>query len=456
MARLFGTDGVRGIANAEITCELACNIGRGAAMVICENLGKAPTVLVGTDTRISKDMLTAALNAGLTSVGAHCINLGVVPTPAVAYLVQQGYGDLGIMISASHNPYDANGIKIFGSKGYKLTEEEEFSIEKIVLDQGKPFSYKWGKEIGTVTTDENLVSHYVDHLLETVEGVDFSGLHVLVDCANGSAYRTVKMLTERLNIRGDLIHHEPDGVNINKEAGSTNMTTLAEKVKANGYDAGIAFDGDADRCLLIDETGTEVNGDQILAVLALNLKKKGRLKKDTMVATMMSNMGLLRFAQEHEIQVETAKVGDRYVLEKMVEGDYILGGEQSGHLILREFMTTGDGQLTALHFLAALVESGTSLSQLVSVMTVYPQVLVNLRANTSMKLQLDVDPGAKQMIAKVQEELGENGRVLVRPSGTEPLIRVMIEGTDEKQIRQLAEHLAEELGERLTLVQSAK
>ncbi|MCL2056232.1 MAG: phosphoglucosamine mutase [Oscillospiraceae bacterium] len=449
MGRIFGTDGARGIANTEISCTLAMNLGRSAAMVLAERIGRRPTVLIGKDTRISSDMLEAAMVSGLCSVGADVILAGALPTPAVAHLITREHADGGIMISASHNPYEYNGIKIFGPEGFKLTDAEEFEIEEIVLDSVKPYSIRWGWELGRIRHMPELRDDYIGHLAAAVPG-GLSGLKILVDCSNGSASATAGKLLENLGADAKIIFSEPNGININKNCGSTRMEGLCGAVRDGGFDAGIAFDGDADRCLAVDENGRIVDGDEIMAILAMHMKSCGTLKNNTLVATVMSNLGLTRFAEENGIQLERTKVGDRYVLEKMRAGGFTLGGEQSGHVIMSGHMTTGDGQLTAIALLSVMKESGEKLSGLASVMTVYPQVLKSIRADNVMKHALITDPAAEVIIKKAEAQLGIDGRILVRASGTEPLIRVMIEGREKPLIEKLCGELTEQLGECLS------
>ena len=448
MGRIFGTDGARGVANTDISCELAMNIGRAAAMVVAEDIGRKPIFLIGKDTRISSGILEAAMSAGLCSVGANVVQIGFVPTPAVAYLVKKGYADAGIMLSASHNSYEYNGIKIFGAGGLKLSDEKEFELEAVVLDSAYPYSIRWGWEVGQITKNEALVEEYITYIAGTIKG-DLSGLRVLVDCSNGSAAHTAEKLFAQTKADVKLLFDEPNGININKSCGSTHIEALAGLVKEGGFDIGIAFDGDADRCLAVDETGRILCGDEIMAILALNMREHGCLKNDTIVATVMSNLGFFRFGEENGINIEKTKVGDRYVLELMLGKGFNLGGEQSGHFIMTDYMPTGDGQLTAVQLLAALKHSGKRLSELASVMTVYPQVLVGFRADTAMKSILATDKGAENIIKDAEHKLGSDGRILVRPSGTEPLIRVMIEGKDEEMITALAADVAERLEERL-------
>ena len=449
MGRIFGTDGVRGIANTDLSCTLAMNLGRATAMVLAEQIGRKPVVLIGMDTRLSSPMLEATMTAGLCSVGADVIQAGVLPTPAVAYLVQQKHADGGIMISASHNPYEFNGIKIFGPDGYKLTDAEEFEIEEIVLDKVKPFPLRWGWELGRIRNVPNLADLYLDHIAGTVKG-DLSGLRVVVDCANGSAATTAQKLFAKLGATVTILAAEPNGININKNCGSTHIERLGRIVAEGDFDAGMALDGDADRCIAVDENGKIVEGDEIMAVLAMDKKQRGTLRDNVLVATVYSNMGLSRFAEENGIAMEITKTGDRYVLEKMRKEGYNLGGEQSGHVILSDYMSTGDGQLTAIQLLSVLKRSGKTMSQLAAVMTVYPQVQKGMRADTVMKAALTTDKGVEVILQKAEEQLGKDGRLLVRASGTEPLIRVMLEGKDQQQIEALCDWVVEQLEERLS------
>ncbi|MCI8624049.1 MAG: phosphoglucosamine mutase [Provencibacterium sp.] len=448
MGRIFGTDGARGVANTEISCTLAMDIGRAVGMVISEKTDRRPRILIGRDTRISGDMLQSAVAAGLCSVGSDVVLLGVVPTPAVAYLVTAMGADAGIMLSASHNPYEFNGIKVFGPQGFKLTDEQEFEIEEIVLDKTIPFSVQWGARVGRVYEEANAVERYITHLLSTIDA-PLGGICVALDCSNGSASATAKALFERAGAFVTVFHAGPDGININGRCGSTHIETLSQLVKSGKFDCGFAFDGDADRCLGVTAEGELVDGDRIIAVLAKDLRARGRLPGDTAVVTVMSNLGFHKFCEQEGIGAAVTKVGDRYVLENMLENGYMIGGEQSGHVILREFMTTGDGQLTALQLLAVMKRTGKSLRELAEVMRVYPQVMVNIRADPDMKSRLELDEGVRQAVEKVRAALGGQGRVLVRVSGTEPLIRVMIEGVDEAYIRAAAEEIAQTIKERL-------
>lgn len=441
MARLFGTDGVRGIANEDITIELAMNIGRAAAVVLTQGRRRRPLVVIGKDTRISSDMLESALTAGLCSVGADVISIGVMPTPAVAYLVKQYKADAGIMISASHNPYAYNGIKIFDGEGYKLPDDLEDRLEALVLDETEALPLATAAELGTVTLATNAMRDYVEHLKTTVP-TSLEGLHIAVDCANGSASVTAAALLEELGLQVDFLSNQPDGLNINEHCGSTHLENLTRYVVEHGLDAGLAFDGDADRCLCVDEKGNVVDGDFIMAICALDMKQRGKLRHNTVVGTIMTNMGFNQFCSENDIHFVATKVGDRYVLEELEMEDYRFGGEQSGHIIFRDFSTTGDGQLTAIQLLCNMRASGKTLSALASVMTRYPQVMINIPVSAQGKLSFYNNAAVKTIIQTHKEKLGDDGRIVVRVSGTEPLIRVMVEGKDTNAIHTTAEEIA--------------
>ena len=449
MGRIFGTDGARGVANTEISCTLAMDIGRAAAMVVARDHHKRkPVFLVGHDTRISHDMLESAIAAGLCSVGADVVTLGTVPTPAVAYLVANSDADAAIMLSASHNPYEFNGIKIFGAEGFKLTDEEEMEIEEIVLDHILPYDLKWNDELGVIRSGETLVEQYIDHIVSTVEG-DLSGIRVVADCANGSASATAAKIFAKLGADVTILNDEPNGVNINDNCGSTHIDVLGKYVRENGFDLGVAFDGDADRCLAVDESGELVDGDKLIAIFSSQMKREGKLANDTAVVTVMSNMGFFKFAEQAGIHVEKTSVGDRYVLQNMLEHGHCIGGEQSGHIIFREFMTTGDGQLTAVQLLRAIKKSGKKLSELAQLMQVYPQVILNVRADKEMKRMVKVDEGVLKRQQQLEEGMNGNGRILVRPSGTEPVIRIMVEGLDREAIMNAAKSMEQIIIERL-------
>ena len=398
MGRLFGTDGARGVANSELTPELAMNIGRAAACVLTKE-NKRAKILIGKDTRQSSDMLEAALAAGLCSVGADVLILGVVPTPAVAYLVKKYECDAGVMISASHNPCEFNGIKIFRGTGYKLPDEIENRIEAIILDGAEEPPVKIGGEVGKIAYCESAVNDYVSHILECKQA-DFTGMKIAFDCANGSSSATAEKLFSSLGIDGVYSANEPDGVNINAGCGSTHLESLQSLVKANGCELGFAFDGDADRMLAVDENGNTVDGDKIIAICAKYMKEQGTLKNDTAVVTVMSNMGFFKFCDENSIHCEKTAVGDRYVLENMLKNGYNIGGEQSGHIIFLDHSTTGDGQLSALMLLNVIKNTGKSLSALAAQMQVYPQVLVNVTVTAEGKAAYASDEVIK---AKIEE-----------------------------------------------------
>lgn len=448
MGRLFGTDGARGVANSELTCELAMKIGRAAAMVLTESCAHKPKVLIGMDTRASSHMLAAAIGAGLCSVGADVLIIDVVPTPAVAFLVKEYDYDAGVMISASHNPCEYNGIKIFQGNGYKLPDELENEIEEIILDETKLPPVVLGGDVGKISFSSKAVDDYIFHLAMTADG-DFKGMKIALDCANGSASVTARALFTRLGAKCCIINETPNGTNINENCGSTHLEQLQKFVVENKCDIGFAFDGDADRLLVVDENGEVVDGDKIIAVCSKFMKENNKLKNNTAVVTVMSNMGFFKFCENNGINCVKTKVGDRYVLEEMVKNGYVIGGEQSGHIIFLDYATTGDGQMSAIQVLNVLKSTGKKISELASEMQVYPQVLINVRVSNFGKARLDKDEEVQLAIREASEELGDTGRVLVRVSGTEPLVRVMLEGEDYNQIKSLAESIAKVIEERL-------
>lgn len=448
MGRLFGTDGARGVANSELTCELAMKIGRAAAMVLTESCAHKPKVLIGMDTRASSHMLASAISAGLCSVGADVLIIDVVPTPAVAFLVKEYDYDAGVMISASHNPCEYNGIKIFQGNGYKLPDELENEIEEIILDETKVPPVVLGGDVGKISFSSKAVDDYIFHLAMTADG-DFKGMKIALDCANGSASVTARALFTRLGAKCCIINETPNGTNINENCGSTHLEQLQKFVVENKCDIGFAFDGDADRLLVVDENGEVVDGDKIIAVCSKFMKENNKLKNNTAVVTVMSNMGFFKFCEKNGINCVKTKVGDRYVLEEMVKNGYVIGGEQSGHIIFLDHATTGDGQMSAIQVLNVLKSTGKKISELASEMQVYPQVLINVRVSNFGKARLDKDKEVQLAIREASEELGDTGRVLVRVSGTEPLVRVMLEGEDYNQIKSLAESIAKVIEERL-------
>ena len=456
MGRLFGTDGARGVANTEITCELAMEIGRAAAMVLTKENKKKPRVLIGMDTRASSEMLESAISAGLCSVGADVMLLGEIPTPAVAFLVRKYEYDAAVMISASHNPCEYNGIKIFQGNGYKLPDELEEEIEAIILDKAQIPPVKIGGDVGRITRSKTAVNDYIEYLLSVAEDdikkyqiESLSNLRIAVDCSNGAASVTAPDLFLKLCPDALFINAHPNGTNINENCGSTHLDSLSDFVVRNKCDVGLAFDGDADRFLAIDENGNEVDGDKLLSIFSKYMKSKDNLKNNTVVVTVMSNMGFFKFCEDNSLNCEKAKVGDRYVLENMLKGDFNLGGEQSGHIIFLDHSTTGDGELSALKLLLIMKATNKKLSSLASEMKVYPQVLKNIRVSDFGKARFPHDEEIKNAIKSAEKELGNNGRVLVRVSGTEPLIRVMLEGIDENKIKVLADELADVIKERL-------
>ncbi|MBQ7384033.1 MAG: phosphoglucosamine mutase [Clostridia bacterium] len=448
MGRLFGTDGVRGVANTELTCELAMEIGRAAATVLSDGCRRRPVFVIGSDTRASSEMLDSALTAGLCSVGADVIRLGVIPTPAVAHLVVGYKADAGVMISASHNPAEYNGIKIFSGNGFKLPDMLEERIEEIVLDKVTPLKSPIGGEVGRVSYAKDAAADYIRHVKNSAPH-SLDRLKIAVDCANGAASVTARALFEELGAEVHILNDKPDGVNINENCGSTHIDGLAKYVVANSLDCGIAFDGDADRCLCIDERGREIDGDMIMAICALDLKKRGKLNRGAVVGTVMTNLGFSKFCEENGLKFVATKVGDRYVLEEMILEDYSFGGEQSGHIIFRDFATTGDGQLTATQLLCHMKREAKPLSELAAVMKRYPQTTVNLKISAEGKIAFYTDKEIEKKIAEVKERLGSSGRIVVRPSGTEPLIRVMVEGESLAKTETVAKEVAELISQRL-------
>ena len=444
MGKLFGTDGIRGVVGKTLTAELAFHVGQAVAVVLQEELGRRPLITIGKDTRISSDMLEAALTAGICSVGGDVLLLGVIPTPAVAFLTVQEKADAGVVISASHNPYEYNGIKVFNAQGYKLPDAMEERVEELILNHAA-LPVKSGGELGRCRNGaQEMHDDYVSHLMDTI-GCDLSGLRVMVDCANGAAAATAPNLFQRLPVMADFINIDPDGVNINNGCGSTHLEQLSAMTVAGKYQLGIAFDGDADRCLLVDEQGHTIDGDKIMAVCGKALRQQGKLTNNAVVATVMSNLGLHEFCRNEQIELVCTAVGDRHVLEKMLECDYAIGGEQSGHMIFREYATTGDGELTALQFLKALKASGKPASKLAGCCAQYPQELINvaLPHTPGEKERVMNAPGLWQAVREKEAELGGEGRILIRPSGTEALIRVMVEAKTDEIAREVAEDLAE-------------
>ena len=441
MSRMFGTDGVRGIANTELTADLAYALGRAGAFVLTEGTHK-PKILVAKDTRISGDMLEAALVAGILSVGAEAVILGVVPTPAVAHLTRKYNADAGVMISASHNPVEYNGIKFFDGRGYKLSDELEDQIQAVIEGNFADVPSPVGGAVGRSYTEETALREYIDYAMGTIK-TDLKGLRVALDCANGAAYKAAVKAFRALGARVYVINDNPDGNNINENCGSTHMEELMDYVVRKNCDIGFAFDGDADRCLAVDEKGNMINGDFLLTICAKALKAAGKLNDDTLVVTVMSNLGLDIAAKREGINLVKTKVGDRYVLEEMLKENYILGGEQSGHIIFLDHNTTGDGLVTALQIAAILKESGKTFSELAGVMKELPQVLVNAKVPNEKKNIYLEDAEIIEAINTVEAKLNGVGRVLIRPSGTEPLVRVMLEGENQEEINEMANSLVD-------------
>lgn len=444
MGLLFGTDGVRGVANETLDNNRAYRIGLAAAWQLAQQRGSRPVVVIGKDTRISSDMLEAALSAGLCAGGANVVQLGVVPTPATAYLTVANHADAGIVISASHNPYQYNGIKIFSAQGYKISDEMEAAIERMVLSQGS-MPLKTGGGLGQIYNGHHALDGYTHYLITTVDRPSITDLRVLIDCANGAASKTARRIFSRLGIEVSYINDQPNGVNINDHCGSTHLDLLAERVVAGCYDLGLAFDGDADRCLAVDERGGVVDGDRMLAVCAADLKKRGRLKNNGFVATVMSNLGLHKYAAEQDMKLLCSAVGDRYVLELMREKGMVLGGEQSGHIIFLDHMTTGDGQLSGLQFLQIVAKNMIPVSRLAAAVKQYPQVLLNVAGphDNAAKDALTGCEAVKAAVAEGEKLLNGEGRILLRPSGTEALIRVMVEAGTEAEAKQIARLVAD-------------
>ncbi len=442
MSRLFGTDGVRGVANEELTPLLAMQLGQAGAYVLTKEKEHKPTIMVGCDTRISSDMLANALMAGACAVGANCVYVGVLPTPAIAYLTRKYKVDAGVVVSASHNPVEFNGIKFFDGNGYKLPDALEDEIEALIKNGMKDVKFPTGASVGKIKYRTDAREEYINHSMKAVN-IDLRGLKIVVDCAEGASYYTSIEALKELGGEIVAIHNNPDGTNINANCGSTHMEELQARVVYEKADIGLAFDGDADRLLAVDELGNIIDGDQIMAIVGNHMKSQGKLEGNRIIATIMSNLGFFLMGEKNGIAIEQTKVGDRYVLERMREVGASLGGEQSGHIIFLDENTTGDGLLSALHLLQVMVETKESLSELSKVMEVMPQALVNAKVPNHKKEKYMDYPEIAEAIAKLDEKFAGEGRVLIRPSGTEPKVRVMIEGKDKKQIDAEAKKLAE-------------
>ena len=442
MARMFGTDGVRGVANEELTPLLAMQLGQAGAYVLTRENKHKPTIMVGCDTRISGDMLANALMAGICSVGANAVYVGVIPTPAIAYLTKKYKVEAGVVISASHNPMEFNGIKFFDGNGYKLPDALEDEIEALIRNDLQGIEFPSGSGVGRIKYRRDAREEYINHAVSAVP-VDLSNLKVVVDCAEGASNYTSVEALRQLGAHVVPIHNLPDGTYINANCGSTHMQELQARVVFEKADVGLAFDGDADRLLAVDELGNVVDGDQIMAIVGAHMRNMGKLKQNTLVVTVMSNLGLFLFGDREKIHIEKTKVGDRYVLERMREIGANLGGEQSGHIIFLDENTTGDGLLSALHLLEVMVVTGKPLSELSKVMTVMPQALVNVKVPNHRKAHFMEYPEIAEAIEELEKEFAGEGRVLIRPSGTEPKVRVMIEGKDKAKIDAEAHRIAD-------------
>ncbi len=447
MGRLFGTDGVRGVANKELTPELAFNLGKAGTHVLKKD-NERPVVVIGKDTRVSGDMLESALTAGILAVGGNVIRAGVIPTPAIAYLAKYYKADAGIVISASHNTFEYNGIKFFNGEGYKLDDDIEEEIEDIIISSIDVNSHITGELIGRcLDASGDAAELYAAHLLETVD-FRLDGIKVALDCANGASYRIAPKVYEALGAEVIVTGNEPNGININDGCGSTHPEKLSVLVQKTGAHVGLAFDGDADRLIVVDEKGNVIDGDRVIAICARMLKEQGRLAENKATVTVMSNIGFHKAMEESGIDVDVTGVGDRYVLEQMLKSGCVIGGEQSGHIIFREYTTTGDGILSSLQFMEAVLASGRKISEMASEIQIFPQVLVNARVKNENKKKYSNDPQIAAAIEEIEKKMEGNGRVLIRPSGTEPLVRVMIEGDDEVVLDQMARGLADLIEEK--------
>lgn len=441
MGKFFGTDGVRGVANIELTPELVYKLGRAGAYVLTKHTNHTAKIIVGMDTRISGEMLESALIAGICSVGAHAVSLGIVPTPAVAHLVRKYGADAGVVISASHNPVQDNGIKFFNSQGFKLRDDLELEIESYMTDKWEQIPRPYGDKVGSKSVSTDAVENYVE-FLKTSTDISLDGIKLAIDCANGATYKAAPMALSALGAEVLAIHRNPNGTNINLNCGSTHIESLQRFVVDNNCDLGIAFDGDGDRCLAVDSNGDMIDGDVIMAICGKYMKECGKLKNNTIVATVMSNLGLFMMGEKNGITIERTKVGDRYVLEHILECGDCFGGEQSGHIIFFDYNTTGDGILTAIQLLTTLKKTGQTLAEAKNVMEVLPQVLVNARVDNKRKNEYLSNETIKNEIEKLEAKFSGEGRILIRPSGTEPIVRVMIEGRDMKVLKKEAERLA--------------
>lgn len=447
MRKYFETDGIRRIANTELTPELVYKVAKAGAYVLSKHTNHSPTILIGRDTRISGTLIESAMTAGFLSYGANVKLLGVIPTPAVAYLTRKLKADASVVISASHNTFEFNGIKFFSNKGMKISDTLEEEIEEVMESDKLEELTAINDKIGISENSENLIEEYLyffrKNFDETIEKINRNDFIVGIDTANGATYKIAEKVFKTLGIKCKIINNNPDGININNKCGSTHLQTLKEFVTNNNLSLGVAFDGDGDRCLAVDENGNEIDGDIIMAIISNYLINKQKLNHNTIVATVMSNLGLKKYADNNKLQLKQTKVGDRYVLEEMLENGYNLGGEQSGHIILLDYNPTGDGILTSLMLIQAILESKKKTSEVTKLINIYPQILINAKVNPNKKYDYDKDEEIIKEIKKLEEEFNGNGRVLIRPSGTEPLVRVMIEGEDQEYITKKAKEIAD-------------
>ena len=453
MKKYFGTDGIRRIANTELTPELVYKVAKAGAYVLSKHLERIPIILIGRDTRISGSLIESAMTAGFLSYGANVISLGVIPTPAVAYLTKKLNADASVVISASHNTFEFNGIKFFSNKGMKIPDELEEEIEEIIDSSKLEELTAKNEKIGVAEQKLDLVNEYkklfVDTFSEDISKNLKKEFSVAIDTANGATYKIAENIFKDLGINYKIINNNPNGININENCGSTHLENLKKFVIENKMSLGIAYDGDGDRCLAIDENGNEIDGDMILAIISNYLKEKNNLKDNTLVATVMSNMGLNKYAEKNSIKLIQTKVGDRYVLEEMLKNNYNIGGEQSGHIIMLDYNPTGDGILTSLMIIKILLEKNIAISKLCDIIRIYPQVLVNAKVSQEKKYDYYKEESIQKAIKNLEEEFANDGRVLIRTSGTEPLVRIMIEGKDEEKMQKEANKLLKLMEEKL-------
>ena len=450
MRKYFGTDGIRRIANTELTPDLVFRVAKAGAYVLSKHSEHTPTILIGRDTRISGTLIESAMTSGFLSYGANVKLLGVMPTPAVAYLTKKFNADASVVISASHNTFEFNGVKYFSNKGMKISDEIEEEIEEIMDSEKLSTLTAVGENIGTYVIENEYLNEYINFFVDLF-GDSFKGskFKVAIDTANGATYDVAEKVFKKLGIEHTIICNNPDGININEKCGSTYLINISEFVVKNGYDLGIAYDGDGDRCLAVDENGDVIDGDIIMAIVAKYLKSENKLKKDTVVATVMSNLGLNKYSENNNMGLIQTKVGDRYVLEEMLKNDYNFGGEQSGHVIMLDYNPTGDGILTSLMLLKSILGENKKASEVKRIINIYPQVLINAKVSSDKKYDYEKDEEIQKEIKALEEEFSGNGRVLIRPSGTEPKVRVMIEGADKDYITTKAQNLADLIEKKL-------